>query len=72
MKQVFAVLLIIVVGIALGIGVAALRIKTSPWNPALDEGGPAAGPSSTKGDKPRARIAQVGGISAAARFVATG
>ena len=72
MKKLLAILLIVLLGVGLGVGVAMLRIKTAPWNPALDEGGPAAGPSNTKGDKPRTKAAQIGGISAAASPAAAG
>ena len=72
MKKLLAILLIILLGIGLGVGVATLRIKTAPWNPALDEGGPAAGPSNTKGDTPRTKVAQIGGISPAAGPAAAG
>lgn len=70
MKKILAILLIILLGIALGVGVAMLRIKTAPWNPAIDEGVPAARPSSTKGDEPATKAAQIGGISVAAHSTA--
>ncbi len=38
MKSIFAVVLLILLGIALGIGSAVLRIKVRPWNPPRDEG----------------------------------
>jgi hypothetical protein len=39
MKSFLAIVLIVSLGVALGIGVAAQRIRTMPWNPALDQGG---------------------------------
>jgi hypothetical protein len=51
MRKILAILLIIFLGIALGVGVARLRIKAAPWNPTLDEGGQGARPSSSKSDK---------------------
>jgi flagellar basal body-associated protein FliL len=38
MKKILAILLIIVLGIALGVGIATWRIKASPWDPTRDEG----------------------------------
>jgi hypothetical protein len=60
MKKMLAILLIILLGIGLGVGVATLRIKSAPWNPALDAGEPAARPSSSGGGKPATKAAQVG------------
>ena len=68
MKKVFAFLLIILLGIALGVGMATLRIKAAPWNPALDEGEPAPGPPSKSGDTPATKVAQIGRAAGAARF----
>jgi hypothetical protein len=59
MKKIFAIFLIILLGIALGVGVAILRIKTATWNPAADERGQDAKPSRTEGDKPAAKVSQV-------------
>ncbi len=42
MKAVFAIVLTILLGIALGIGVAVLRVKMRPWNRQGDEGTAAA------------------------------
>ena len=39
MKAVLWFALVIVLGIALGVGVALLRIRSAPWNPKIDEGG---------------------------------
>ncbi len=72
MKKVFAILLIIVLGIALGVGVAMLRIKAAPWNPKLDEGEPATGPSNTGGDKPGTKVTQLGPATVAARVADVG
>ena len=66
MKKVLAILLIIVLGIALGVGVAMLRIKASLWNPKLDEGEPAAGASNAGGDKPGTKVTQFGPAAVAA------
>jgi hypothetical protein len=57
MKKVLAILLIVLLGIALGVGVATLRLRSAPWNPVPDEGEPATGPSSTSG-KPATKVAQ--------------
>jgi hypothetical protein len=59
MKKVFAILLIIVLGIALGVGLAILRIRSTPWNRASDEGEPAAGASSQTGDRPGTKAARI-------------
>jgi hypothetical protein len=37
MRTAFAVVLVILLGIAFGVGAAVLRIKSAPWNPALDQ-----------------------------------
>jgi hypothetical protein len=66
MKKMFAILLIIVLGIALGVEVAVLKIKAAPWQPTLDQGKPAAGSSTTHGDKPGTKATQVGRVPAVA------
>jgi len=62
MRKILAILLIILLGVALGIGVAALRIRTASWNPTLDKGGQDARPSNTEGGKPAPKVAQVPGL----------
>jgi hypothetical protein len=59
MKKFFAIILVILLGIALGVGVAALRIKTATWNPAADEAGQNAKPARTEGGKPATKVSQV-------------
>ena len=66
MKKMLAILLIILLGIALGVGVATLRIKTAPWNPALDEGGRPQGHRARTATSLRTKAAQIGGMSVAA------
>ena len=56
MRSILAILLIILLGIALGVGVAALRIRTASWNPTLDQSGRDARPSNTKGGKPAPKV----------------
>jgi hypothetical protein len=68
MKKVFAILLIVLLGVALGVGMATLRIKAAPWNPGLDQGEPAAAPPSKSGDKPAMKVAQIGRAAGPARF----
>ena len=68
MRKILAILLIIVLGIALGIGVATLRIRTASWNPTLDEGGQDARPSNTEGGKPPAKLTQIPYLRIVARF----
>jgi hypothetical protein len=68
MKKLLVILVIVVLGVALGVGVATLRIKATPWNPALDEGEPAARPSSQGGDKHETKAAESGHRQGAARF----
>ena len=60
MKTALAVALVILLGIALGIGAAMLRIKSAPWNPALDERieTSAAAASLPSGPKPKAVVDQ--------------
>ncbi len=72
MKKVLAILLIIVLGVALGVGVAMLRIRSSPWDRASDEAEPATGASSKTRDKPGTKAAQVGRLPMAARFADVG
>lgn len=59
MKKVLAILLIIALGIALGVGVAMLRINGARWNPKPDEGEPAAGSSNTDDGQSETKITQV-------------
>jgi hypothetical protein len=72
MKKIFAILLIVVLGIALGVGIAMLKIKAAPWNPTLDNGGPATGTTTTNGSKPVTKAAQVGYAPVAAGFAGVG
>jgi type IV secretory pathway VirB2 component (pilin) len=44
MKKILAILLIILLGIALGFGVAQWRLRAASWNPAIDAGGQEASP----------------------------
>ncbi len=55
MKKILAILLIIALGVALGVGIAVLKIKSAPWNPVIDEGRPPAGTSTTKAGELRTR-----------------
>ena len=70
MKKILAILLIILLGVALGVGIATLRIRTASWNPAFDEGGQDARPSNTEGGKPGPRLTQISHLRIAARFAA--
>jgi uncharacterized protein YneF (UPF0154 family) len=38
MRTILAIVLIILLGIALGVGVATLRIRATPWKPPRDDG----------------------------------
>jgi hypothetical protein len=51
MKKILAILLTILLGIALGVGVATLRIKAAAWNPTHDEGGVREKPSNAERGK---------------------
>jgi hypothetical protein len=68
MKKVLAILLVVALGIALGVGVATWRIKVSQWNPTRDEGEPAPRLSSTEGDKPGTKSAPFGRAAVVAYF----
>jgi hypothetical protein len=59
MKKIFAILLIVALGVALGVGIAMLKIKSAPWNPASDEGKLPAGTSSTKAEGLRGQPARL-------------
>ena len=72
MKKIFAILLIVVLGIALGVGIAMLKLKAAPWNPTLDNGGPATGTSTTNSNRSATGVAQVGYAPVAARFADVG
>jgi len=68
MKKILAILLIILLGVALGVSVATLRIRTASWNPALDEGGQDARPPSTEGGKPEPKLTRIPHLPIVARF----
>jgi hypothetical protein len=71
MKKIFSILLIVVLGIALGVAIAMLKLKAAPWNPTLDNGGPATG-TSTNSNRSATGVAQVGYAPVAARFADVG
>ena len=48
MKKILAILLILLVGVALGVGVAKLRINDALWHPPHDSSGQDATPSIPK------------------------
>ena len=48
MRKIFAIFLTILLGVALGVGIATLRIGTASWKPTLDQGGQDESPSSPK------------------------
>lgn len=68
MKKTLAIPLIIILGFALGVGVAMSRLKASPWNPALDEGETAAPTLEKDGKKPAKKVGQIGHTAVLARF----
>jgi hypothetical protein len=59
MRKVLAVLLVILLGIALGVGVATWRLKASPWNPTPDQGGQEMRPSSSEGGNAASQFARL-------------
>jgi hypothetical protein len=59
MRKLLAICLIILLGIALGVAVAKLRIRAAQWNPTRDEGGQDARSSKAEVGQPAASLAQI-------------
>jgi hypothetical protein len=56
MRTTLLVLLAVLLGIALGVGVALLRIKRAPWTPDVDRGGSASAPAAVRPDDPAPKV----------------